>query len=97
MDIIVNERIQLSLLDRSYSSLAKDYFLKNKIHLSSTMPDFSSNLFEEPYWKNCLKQNVTEYKNDNSLRLFLSLNNENKVIGIVNFTEIQRGAFRVIQ
>jgi [ribosomal protein S5]-alanine N-acetyltransferase len=69
-----------------------DYFTQNKLYLTPYYPTWQVNFFTEEYWQLQVEVNCQEFNHDNSLRLFIFLNdNPNKIIGTLNFNNFVRG------
>lgn len=71
------------------------YYTENKIHLAPFEPLRFSGFYTESYWYEQVKQALYEFRIDRSLQLFLfTKENENAIIGSVNFRNFIRGVFQ---
>jgi ribosomal-protein-alanine N-acetyltransferase len=71
------------------------YYTENKIHLAPFEPLRFSGFYTESYWYEQVKQALYEFRSDRSLQLFLfTKENENALIGSVNFRNFIRGVFQ---
>lgn len=91
---LTSERLTLMLLQPSEAELPRKYFLKNREHLSSSMPRLDEEFFELSYWTKKLETNIQEYQVSNSIRFFILPKENNKVIGTCNFTEFIGGVYQ---
>lgn len=88
------ERTIIRFLEVDEANLALQYFQRNKKHLERTMPQFSPDFFELPFWVKRLEKNFQEFSSDSSCRLFILSKQTNLVIGTINFTDISRGVYQ---
>jgi ribosomal-protein-alanine N-acetyltransferase len=96
IEININtENLKLFLPKMDQADLALDYFIRNRDYLTPTNPVLPPDFFTKLFWEKRLGQNISEYHNDQSARLFIEHKQiKNKFIGIVNFTQITRGPFQ---
>lgn len=84
---IATENLKLFLPEIDQADFALDYFVRNIDHLNSTNPVLPNNFFTEEFWKKRLNLNLTEFNNDQAVRLFIEhKKNKNQFIGVINFT-----------
>jgi ribosomal-protein-alanine N-acetyltransferase len=91
---IETERVIMRLLKKSEASKVIDYYQKNKMHLSATMPKYHKDFFQTQYWQKKLINNQKEFELGKSCRLFILDKKSQLVIGTINFTEIIRGPYQ---
>lgn len=92
--IYKTERLILKVLDKSYAGLVVDYYMRNKSFLEEWEPIREEFFYTKQYQEEQLEKELTNIKNNNSLRLWIfKKENENKIIGCVAFNNIVRGSF----
>lgn len=93
--ILKTERLILKEPESSDTGAVVDYYFRNKDYLTPFEPIRPKNFYTTYYWENRIKDIQELSANDQHL-CFLYLNHENKkrVIGVVNFSSIIRGAFQ---
>ncbi|MCB9025208.1 MAG: GNAT family N-acetyltransferase [Bdellovibrionaceae bacterium] len=70
-----------------------DFYLRNKEHLAPWDPKAPDDFYTEAYWKEKLESYKKEVDDEKSLRLNIWLKEGNILIGMINFTNIERGPF----
>lgn len=69
------------------------YLETNRRHLEEHSPTWAENYLTVPFWEKQLAENISEFQNDQTCRLFIFEKSENeRVIGTANFTQIFRKA-----
>jgi len=87
------ERLVLKMCTPAEASWVVAYFETNRFHLEEFSPVWPDDYLTDGYWKKQLTQNIAEYSNDESLRLFMfEKHAPDTVIGTINFTSILRRA-----
>jgi [ribosomal protein S5]-alanine N-acetyltransferase len=90
---IESDRLYLRIATEEDIPQILDYFIDNKTFFTPFYPPWADNFFTEEYWQLQIEINIQEFRNDNSLRLFIfQKQNLRKVIGSVNFSNFIRGA-----
>lgn len=87
------ERLILKTLDKTYSELVFEYYLKNKDFLNDWEPRKNKEFYTNFYQEEQLKKQLVDIKNGKLFRLWIFKKNEIKIIGCVSFDNIVRGAF----
>ncbi|HEY9713099.1 MAG TPA: GNAT family N-acetyltransferase [Chroococcales cyanobacterium] len=91
--VIVTPRLTLRMPDPTKEAAAVvDYFQRNAEHLKYSGPIPAPGYFEPQYWQNQLELNRHEFGLDQSMRLFICLNETAAIVGTANFTAILRRA-----
>ena len=91
---LVCNRLQIRLLESTEADLAADYYTKNEGHLIQTMAEYPDDLKCSLYWKKQALDNIDDYFEDKSCRMFIFTKNGDQIIGTVNFTDILRWVFQ---
>jgi ribosomal-protein-alanine N-acetyltransferase len=87
-------RLKLKTLSEREAALVCDYYSRNRGFLKEWEPVRGEEFYTLKFHQELLKNEVGKIKNSNSLRLWLfSKNEDNKVIGMISFSNIVRGAF----
>jgi ribosomal-protein-alanine N-acetyltransferase len=84
------QRLLLRLAKTDDIGSILSFYQKNEDHLASTSPLLASDFYTDLYWQKRIKDDLTEFEQDRSVRLFLFA--DNAVIGFINFSGILRGA-----
>ena len=73
-----------------------DYVTENRAHLSPWEPRRTASYYTLAFWQTELLTPVTEFQNDQSLRLIISARNEpqGSILGIINYRNFIRGVFQ---
>ena len=88
------ERLVLKVLDKTYSELVLDYYLRNKTFLEEWEPLKDENFYTISYQEKQLDKELVNIKNGNSFRLWIfKKDDDRRIIGSVGFNNIIRGAF----
>ncbi len=86
------KRLNLRMPLPSEASLALNFFIENREHLTPVEPLRSDDFYTLERWQKTLVKNQEEFLADQSLRLFIFF--ENQVIGSVSYTNFSRGVFQ---
>ncbi len=87
-------RLKLRTLDESEAALVCDYYSRNREFLKEWEPVRTEEFYSVSFHQELLKNEAEKMKGSNSLRLWLfSKTEDNKVIGMISFSNIVRGAF----
>ncbi|MBW4562029.1 MAG: ribosomal protein S5-alanine N-acetyltransferase [Mojavia pulchra JT2-VF2] len=69
------------------------YFNQNKTYLTPYYPDWAEGFFTKKYWYFQIENNLLEFLNDHSLKLFIYPKKSlTEIIGTINFSNFVRGA-----
>lgn len=72
-----------------------EYFTRNRTHLAPWDPKRTPEFYTAGHWHRQLGRNLTEFRQDHSLRLFLRMRAAtDKIVGTVNLTNLARGPFQ---
>lgn len=86
------ERLIVRLASEDDVSEIVRYFNENREHLRPFDPARPPAFFEQRFWDAQVKQSMTEYLGDRTMRLFLfSKHAPGRVVGTANFTRFDRG------
>ena len=88
------ERLILKVLDKTYSTLVLDYYLRNKSFLEQWEPLRNEEFYTKKYHENQLYNDLINMEKGNSLSLWIfKKNDDSKIIGSIGFNNIVRGSF----
>ena len=88
------ERLLLKVLDNSYAERVVDYYLRNKSFLEEWEPLRSDEYYTKDYQAEQLDKALADIDNNTALILWIfSKEDEHKILGSINFTNIVRGVF----
>lgn len=91
---IRTKRLLLRLATEQDVSAIVRFQRDNRAFLAPYEPARTEEFFTEPYWRAQVGASLREFRERRSLRLFLFLReDERRVIGFANFTNIVRGVF----
>lgn len=91
---IVTERCILRFPRAKEYSDISDFVIKNKAHLQPWEPLHSEEYYTYNYWKNKSAQSHNDFINDKSCFLNIYLKENEKLIGMINYSNFIRGAFQ---
>ena len=92
LPVIETKRLTLRLCPPEVEEIVA-YYMRNRRHLREFTPVREEDFYTIAYWKNQLVENMFEFENDQSVRLFMHDNSKpNTIIGTVNFSNIVRRA-----
>lgn len=92
--IIETERSMMLLLAPEKAQLMLDYYLENRMHLTPWEPQRDSGFYRLEHWQQQLTDNRRLFAIGSALKLVVLNKNASEVIGVCNFTNIQRGIFQ---
>lgn len=93
--ILLGERVMLRLMENHDVKPLLDYYRRNRDFHQPTDPIRPPAYFTEAFWKKMVKVIRQEYEKDLSVRLLLFRRDDpGRVVGIVNFNQIVRGALQ---
>ncbi|AEF16459.1 Ribosomal-protein-alanine N-acetyltransferase [Thermoanaerobacterium xylanolyticum LX-11] len=88
------ERLVLRVLDKAYAELVLDYYLRNRTFLQEWEPLRDEMFYTKEYQQENLTKELTGIENKDLLRLWIFKKNvDSKIIGIICFNNIVKGAF----
>jgi ribosomal-protein-alanine N-acetyltransferase len=88
------ERLILKALDKSYTELVIDYYLRNKLFLEEWEDLKTEEFYTKQYQEEQLDKELSKIENKSSFRLWLFKKEDlSRIIGSVGFNNIVRGAF----
>ncbi|HEX5726730.1 MAG TPA: GNAT family N-acetyltransferase [Longimicrobiaceae bacterium] len=89
---ITTERLVLRLAEPGDVPAVVRYQQENQEHLAASRPRVTAEFFSEDFWHAQVHASRAEFRSDRSLRLLVFERAEpGRVIGNINFTQIQRG------
>jgi ribosomal-protein-alanine N-acetyltransferase len=89
---ITTERTILRMAEPGDVPAILRYQTENREHLAASRPRVTDDFYTDEFWQAQVHASRAEFRNDRSLRLFVFDRAEpGRVIGNVNFTQIQRG------
>lgn len=83
--------LTLRLAKEKDSDAILDYFKRNQAHFAPTDPARPADFYTLEYWIGRARASREEFKKDQSVRLFIFDENDSRVLGATNFTQISRG------
>ncbi len=87
-------RLKLKTLDDTQAALVCDYYTRNRRFLKEWEPVRGEEFYTVEFHQVILKNEIEKIKSSTALRLWLfSKNQADKVIGMISFSNIVRGAF----
>ena len=90
--VISTERLVLRLANQSDVPAIINFYSSNKAHFAPYHPLWPTNYLTQEFWEARVAQYQAEFRNGQSLRLFIFPKHEPETIfGNANFTTIQRG------
>lgn len=92
---LYSERTFLKIPSVERASAVVDFYQRNRDHFHPTNPPLPSNFYTKEFWEKRLEGALEEFRAHQSARFFVSpIDDESKIIGSVNFTQIFRGPFQ---
>lgn len=92
--IYETQRLYLKIIDNSKSQQVLDYYMRNKEFLCKYEEERDSNFYKIETHQQNINNDLVEIKEGNSLKLWIyDKNDDSKIIGAINFTNIIRGSF----
>lgn len=89
---ITTERLILRLGQPKDVPQIVRYYLENRAHLTPFEPDRSEMFFTAAHWQLQVEQNLKEYRQGQSLRLFIAKQSDSpRIIGSINFNQMVYG------
>lgn len=83
--------LNLRLAKEKDSEAILDYFTRNRAHFAPTDPAHPAEFYTLEYWMGRARASREEFKKDQSVRLLIFDEDDSKVLGTTNFTQIFRG------
>lgn len=83
--------LTLRLAQEKDASALFDYFTRNRAHFAATSPVHPEDFYTLGYWKSRAKASRKEFEKDQAVRFFIFGEDDSRVLGSVNFTQIFRG------
>ena len=93
MPDIRTERLTLKLLEPRRAELMVRFRLDNKQHLTPWEPLRSAEFYTSGFWEMQLRHAIHEFREGGSVCLVIMDTDETEVLGVCNYTFIQRGTF----
>jgi ribosomal-protein-alanine N-acetyltransferase len=91
--VIETERLVLRMAEVDDAPEIVRYFTGNREHLAGSRPRMNADFFTEEFWRSQAHAALSEFRSDRSVRLFaFGKPQGRRVIGNVNFVQLQRGA-----
>ena len=91
LPLITTERLFLRLASQEDIPAILHYYTENKIYLTPFYPAWGKNFFTYDFWEKQVENNIDDFINDISLKLFAIPNtNKTKIIGSINFSNFMR-------
>lgn len=88
------ERLYLKILDEKGADLVCDYYVRNKDFLREWKPIRLHSFYTKEYQIEQLKEEIDEIRKQHMLKLWVFLKeNPDKIIGVIAFNNIVKGAF----
>ena len=91
---IVTARTVLTIPEPSAAPRVLDYFVRNKARLEPVSPPWAEDFFTPEYWRRRLTVARDEFLADTSLRLYVSLPGDDRIVGAISFTQFFRLALQ---
>ena len=93
---LTTERLELVLPPPAFADRMVDYYERNEAHLSPWEPQRPQEFLTPSWWRRQLEANLIDFETGRSVRMVLVLREdpEERVVGIVNLSNIVRGAFQ---
>nr|WP_300004728.1 GNAT family N-acetyltransferase [Tissierella sp.] len=91
--IYETERLLLKVLDKTYAELVLEYYLRNRDFLNEWEPSRDEEFYTNTYHEQQLQEQLIDFEDGRSLRLWIFKKAEAKIIGCVSFSNIVRGSF----
>lgn len=92
LPVLRTGRTVVRLAEREEAAAVLAFYLENKEHLKHSAPAFTKEFFTESYWTSTLENQLNDFCQDRSLRMYIFLGTENTVIGHVSFGGFMRRA-----
>jgi ribosomal-protein-alanine N-acetyltransferase len=93
LPLIRTERLTLKLLEPVNAELMVRFRVENREHLSPWEPLRAAEFFTKGFWEMQLRHAIQEFREGKSVCLVIMDADETEVLGVCNFTYIQRGTF----
>ena len=91
---LVTSRTVLTIPEPSAAQSVLDYFTRNRDRLAPVSPPWADGFFTREYWRRRLVVAREEFFADQSLRLYVSLKDDDAIVGAVSFTQFFRLALQ---
>jgi [ribosomal protein S5]-alanine N-acetyltransferase len=91
---LVTARTMLTIPEPSEAQRVLDYFERNRERLEPVSPPWAEGFFTREYWRRRLVVAREEFFADQSLRLYVSLKDDDAIVGAVSFTPFFRLALQ---
>lgn len=91
---IETERLILTLPLKGTAKEHVEFYRDNAEHLAPWDPKKPEGFYTESYWNLKISQAHEEFENEDSCRINLYTKDANKLIGMMNFTNFERGPFQ---
>lgn len=90
---ITTERLTLKLLEPKNGDLMVRFRLENRKHLTAWEPLRPAEFFTSGFWDMQLRHVIQEFREERSVCLVIMDPDQTEVLGVCNFTYIQKGTF----
>lgn len=92
--VIQTDRCHLRLATQKDAQVIIDFHLKNNDHFSPWDPVKPANFFSKEFWLKRISDAEHEFEHDRSLRLIMLSKKNDEMMGMINFTNFERGPFQ---
>ncbi|MCX7951589.1 MAG: GNAT family N-acetyltransferase [Clostridiales bacterium] len=94
INVYETERLVLKIIDKTYANLVLDYYIRNKDFLKEWEPLKDDIFYTNEYHEELLDMELRNIEKKKQLRFWIfKKNEENKIIGTINFSNIVWGSF----
>ncbi len=72
----------------------RDYYIRNRIHLSKWEPSRSASFYSTPWWQFRIEQIIREYSEGSAVSFVAFSPDDSEVVAVANFSNIIQGVFK---
>jgi|GEM_PF-12515 len=92
--LLSSDRAECRIPERDDADAILDFYLENLEHLAPWDPKRPDEFYTRPYWEEVIERSRRGFQKGESLRLCIFPKDEQRVIGVANFTNFEYGPFR---
>lgn len=92
--VIQTDRCDLRLATYQDAEAIIDFYLKNENHFTPWDPIKPANFYSREFWLKRISDAFQEFERGQSMRLLICSRNDGEIIGMINFTNFERGPFQ---
>jgi len=92
--LIQTDRCDLRLATHNDAEAIIDFYLKNENHFTPWDPVKPSYFYSREFWLKRISDALQEFERGRSLRLLICSRQDDQIVGMINFTNFERGPFQ---